>query len=52
METAVLRQMTISFILAVLVEQCFPKRRKLVVIDHHRKALRGMLPDEGIDNAE
>ena len=51
-EAAVLRQMAVFLVLAVLIEEVLSKCRELIVIDHHRKALRRMLTDERVDDAE
>ena len=44
--------MAVSLVLAVLVEQVLRQRRELIVIHHHGKALRRVLPDERVNDAE
>ena len=44
--------MAVFLVLAVLIEEILAQRRELIVIDHHRKALRRMLTDERVDDAE
>ena len=52
MESAVLRQVAVFLVLAVLVEEVLAKCRELVVIDHHGKTLGRMLPDKRIYDTE
>ena len=51
-EAAVIGQRALLTVLAILVEEIAGQSRKLVVIDHHGKALGTVLADEGVDDAE